>query len=103
MTLARSPALVEVPEGTSINTILADRAARSGDKALIERRETPRGPWVAVRARQFEDEVLAVARGLVARGISPGDRVAIMSRTRYEWTLLDFAIWAAGAVAVPVY
>lgn len=103
MTLATSPALVEVPEGTSINTILADRVARSGDKTLIERRETPGGPWVAVPARQFEDEVLAVARGLVARGISAGDRVAIMSRTRYEWTLLDFAIWAAGAVAVPVY
>ena len=103
MTLATSPALVEVPEGTSINTILADRVARSGDEALIERRAAPDGPWTAVSARQFEDEVLAVARGLAARGIEAGDRVAIMSRTRYEWTLLDFAIWAAGAVAVPVY
>lgn len=103
MTLVTSPALVEVPEGTSINTILADRVARSGDEALIERRDSPDGPWIKVSARQFEDEVLAVARGLVARGIGAGDRVAIMSRTRYEWTLLDFAIWAAGAVAVPVY
>ncbi|WP_036969265.1 AMP-dependent synthetase/ligase [Promicromonospora kroppenstedtii] len=103
MTLATSPALVEVPAGTSINTILADRVARSGDEALIERRETPDGPWIKVSASQFEDEVLAVARGLVARGIEVGDRVAIMSRTRYEWTLLDFAIWAAGAVPVPVY
>ncbi|GAA4705062.1 long-chain acyl-CoA synthetase [Promicromonospora umidemergens] len=103
MTLATSPALVEVPESTSINTILADRVARSGDEALIERRDTPDSTWTAVSARQFEDEVLAVARGLVARGIEAGDRVAIMSRTRYEWTLLDFAIWAAGAVAVPVY
>jgi long-chain acyl-CoA synthetase len=103
MTLATSPALVEVPESTSINTILADRVARSGDEALIERRDTPDGAWTVVSARQFEDEVLAVARGLVARGIEAGDRVAIMSRTRYEWTLLDFAIWAAGAVAVPVY
>jgi long-chain acyl-CoA synthetase len=103
MTLATSPALVEVPESTSINTILADRVARSADEALIERRDTPDGAWTVVSARQFEDEVLAVARGLVARGIEAGDRVAIMSRTRYEWTLLDFAIWAAGAVAVPVY
>jgi long-chain acyl-CoA synthetase len=103
MTLASSPAVVEVPESTSINTILADRVARSGDEALIERRDTPDGPWIKVSARQFEDEVLAVARGLVACGIGSGDRVAIMSRTRYEWTLLDFAIWAAGAVAVPVY
>ena len=103
MTLVSSPALVEVPESTSINTILTDRVARSGDEALIERRDTPDGPWTTVTARQFEDEVLAVARGLVARGIEAGDRVAIMSRTRYEWTLIDFAIWAAGAVAVPVY
>ncbi|MEV0894147.1 AMP-dependent synthetase/ligase [Promicromonospora sp. NPDC050262] len=103
MTLATSPAWVEVPAGTSINTILADRVARSGDEALIERRDAPDGPWIKVSASQFEDEVLAVARGLVARGIKTGDRVAIMSRTRYEWTLLDFAIWAAGAVAVPVY
>ncbi|MCP2263752.1 AMP-dependent synthetase/ligase [Promicromonospora thailandica] len=103
MTLVSSPALVEVPEGTSINTILADRVARTGDETLIERRDSADGPWIEVSARRFEDEVLAVARGLVARGIEPGDRVAIMSRTRYEWTLLDFSIWAAGAVAVPVY
>jgi long-chain acyl-CoA synthetase len=103
MTFVSSPALVVVPVGTSINTILTDRVARSGDEALIERRDAPDGPWITVSARQFEDEVLAVARGLVARGIEAGDRVAIMSRTRYEWTLLDFAIWAAGAVAVPVY
>ena len=103
MTLVTSPALVQVPERTSINTILADRVARSGDEALIERRDTPGGPWTSVSANQFEDEVLAVARGLAARGIEAGDRVAIMSRTRYEWTLLDFAIWAAGAVAVPIY
>lgn len=103
MTLVSSPALVQVPEGTSINTILTDRVARSGDEALIERRDTPDGPWITVTARQFEEEVLAVARGLVARGVEAGDRVAIMSRTRYEWTLLDFAIWAAGAVPVPVY
>ena len=54
-------------------------------------------------ARAFADEVTAVAKGLVARGVEPGDRVAIMSRTRYEWTVVDFAVWAAGAVGVPVY
>ncbi|RGC68015.1 Long-chain-fatty-acid--CoA ligase FadD15 [Micromonospora sp. MW-13] len=56
-----------------------------------------------VTCRQFRDEVVAVARGLVAAGVSPGDRVALMSRTRYEWTLFDYAIWAAGAVTVPIY
>ncbi|WP_405099115.1 AMP-dependent synthetase/ligase [Micromonospora sp. NBC_01412] len=56
-----------------------------------------------VTCRQFRDEVVAVARGLVAAGVSPGDRVALMSRTRYEWTLFDYAIWATGAVTVPIY
>jgi long-chain acyl-CoA synthetase len=59
--------------------------------------------WQPVTTRQFRDEVVAVARGLIAAGIEPGDRVALMSRTRYEWTLLDYAIWAAGGVTVPVY
>ena len=53
--------------------------------------------------REFRDEVIAVARGLIAAGIQPGARVALMSRTRYEWTLLDYAIWAAGGVTVPIY
>ena len=54
-------------------------------------------------ARAFDAAVVAAAKGLVARGVQPGDRVGIMSRTRYEWTLLDFAIWAAGAVPIPLY
>ena len=59
--------------------------------------------WDGVTAAAFHDEVRAVAKGLVAAGIEPGDRVALMSKTRYEWTLLDYAIWFAGAVTVPVY
>src|SRR5262249_59972439 len=47
--------------------------------------------------------VVAVAKGLIAAGIEPGDRVTLMSHTRYEWTLIDYAIWTAGAVPVPVY
>ena len=54
-------------------------------------------------ASQFSAEVIAVAKGLIAAGIEPGDRVALMSHTRYEWTLIDYAIWTAGAVTVPVY
>ncbi|GAB3173414.1 AMP-dependent synthetase/ligase [Myceligenerans halotolerans] len=103
MTVVSTPVLVDVPEGTSINTILRDRVSRAGGETLIERRDTPDGPWIPVSAAAFEADVLAVARGLIAHGIGPGDRVGIMSRTRYEWTLLDFAIWAAGAVPVPVY
>lgn len=54
-------------------------------------------------AGEFRDEVLALAKGLLAQGIRFGDRVAIMSRTRYEWTLFDFALWTIGAQVVPVY
>lgn len=61
------------------------------------------GAWVDVTAKDFADEVTAVAKGLAAAGIEQGDRVALMSKTRYEWTLLDYAIWAAGAVTVPIY
>jgi long-chain acyl-CoA synthetase len=56
-----------------------------------------------VTSAEFRDEVLALAKGLLARGIRFGDRVAIMSRTRYEWTLFDFALWTIGAQVVPVY
>ena len=54
-------------------------------------------------AAEFRDEVLALAKGLLAQGVRFGDRVAIMSRTRYEWTLFDFALWTIGAQSVPVY
>ncbi|MFJ2560441.1 MULTISPECIES: AMP-dependent synthetase/ligase [unclassified Streptomyces] len=59
--------------------------------------------WQDITATAFADEVLAVAKGLIAEGLRPGDRLAIMSRTTYEWTLLDFAAWAAGLVTVPIY
>lgn len=59
--------------------------------------------WVDVTTTEFLTQVRAVAKGLMSCGVEPGDRVAIMSRTRYEWTLSDFAIWTAGAVTVPIY
>ncbi|WP_346768352.1 long-chain fatty acid--CoA ligase [Streptomyces sp. R301] len=66
-------------------------------------RRTPNGEWEDVSCARFRDEVLALAKGLVAHGVRFGDRVAIMSRTRYEWTLFDFALWTLGAQPVPVY
>lgn len=59
--------------------------------------------WQPVSARTLEAEVRAVAKGLIAAGIKSGDRVGLLSRTRYEWTIMDFAIWFAGGVVVPVY
>ncbi|MFJ4013143.1 AMP-dependent synthetase/ligase [Streptomyces sp. NPDC090026] len=61
------------------------------------------GAWRDVTSARFRDEVLALAKGLLAQGVRFGDRVALMSRTRYEWTLFDFALWTVGAQPVPVY
>jgi long-chain acyl-CoA synthetase len=61
------------------------------------------GGWRPVTAAEFRDEVVDVAKGLVSKGVRPGDRVGLMARTRYEWTLVDYAIWSAGAVTVPIY
>lgn len=66
-------------------------------------RKSADGRWQDVTSAAFRDEVLALAKGLLAQGVRFGDRVAIMSRTRYEWTLFDFALWAVGAQPVPVY
>ena len=85
---------------------LADLPGRNAAESPSETafsRKTPSGGWTHLTWTQFADDVAAVAKGLVAEGVQQGDRVALMSRTRYEWTLLDFAAWAAGAVVVPIY
>ena len=85
---------------------LADLPARNAVEAGGETafsRKTPSGGWTHVTWAQFAADVTAVAKGLVAAGVHPGDRIALMSRTRYEWTLVDFAAWSAGAVVVPIY
>ncbi len=78
-------------------------AAEAPDAVLFARRTPGSDEWVDVTAAEFLDQVRRVAKGLVAAGVGAGDRVAIVSRTRYEWTLFDYAIWFAGAVSVPVY
>jgi len=107
------PALVDVPAAASLADVVFTRAASDPHAVVIRRldRDAPGGPgreggpniWRDVTAGQFRDEVTALAKGLIAAGVQPGDRVALMSRTRYEWTLVDYAIWAAGAVTVPIY
>lgn len=59
--------------------------------------------WTTITAAEFRDQVRSVAKGLIADGLQPGDRIAILSRTRYEWTVADYAIWYAGCVTVPIY
>lgn len=95
------PPLVEPTTEGSLADLPARNAARNPANVLFARKAGER--WVDVTAREFHDDVRRLAKGLVAAGVQPGDRVAIMSKTRYEWTLADFAIWTAGGVAVPIY
>ncbi|MFJ3665273.1 AMP-dependent synthetase/ligase [Streptomyces sp. NPDC090106] len=97
---ARTAPLAPPPTG-SVADIPFTNAAEAPDAVVLRRK---RGTaWQPVTAAVFAREVTAVAKGLTAAGLEPGGRVAVMSRTRYEWTVLDFAIWAAGGQVVPVY
>jgi len=86
---------------SNVADIVYDNAASRPDHVAIRRRTGD--AWQDVTARAFADEVSAAAKGLIAAGIQPGDRVAVMSKTRYEWTLFDFALLTVGAVVVPIY
>ncbi|MGA4954634.1 AMP-dependent synthetase/ligase [Streptomyces lavendulocolor] len=79
-----------------------EHALEDPDRVALGRKDA-NGRWTDVTAAEFRDEVLALAKGLLADGVRFGDRVAIMARTRYEWTLFDFALWTVGAQSVPVY
>ncbi|WP_327366935.1 AMP-dependent synthetase/ligase [Streptomyces sp. NBC_01217] len=95
------PALYEVPSDGNLTDLIRRNAAQHPDVAVMSRKVA--GVWTDVDATRFLAEVRAAAKGLIAAGVEAGDRVALISRTRYEWVLLDFAIWSAGAVTVPVY
>lgn len=97
-----TPPLVTVDPERNLNDLLAKRVSASPTGTLMER-QSASGEWVKISAQQFNEEVESAAKGLIASGINAGDRVGIMSRTSYEWSLLDWAIWAAGAVSVPLY
>jgi long-chain acyl-CoA synthetase len=96
------PALAEVPASANLADVVGRRAAEQ-PRAVMLRRKDDAGAWQDVTAEQFSGEVRALARGLIAAGVAPGDRVALMSHTRYEWTLIDYALWSVGAVVVPIY
>ncbi|MGW1786839.1 AMP-binding protein, partial [Streptomyces sp. NPDC002143] len=80
-----------------------ETAARTPDLPVLSRRPAGSADWAEVTAGELRDEVVDLAKGFVACGIKPGHRVAIMARTRYEWTVLCHALWAVGAEVVPVY
>lgn len=102
MTEFETPAIVAADPDANTTDLLVDRLAASPDGVLFSL-PTADGGWSPVTTREFYDQVIALAKGLVAAGIQPGDKIGLMCKTRYEWTLIDFATWFAGAVLVPVY
>ncbi len=96
------PPLVVVPPETNITDLVLRQAAKPSNPALFSRLDSA-GAWRDISAKDFLADVSALAKGLIASGVGAGDRVGIMSRTRYEWALVDFAIWFAGGVSVPIY
>ena len=97
-----NPPLALAPPVGGLADVVYEHAQEDPLRVALGRKDEA-GQWRDVTAGEFRDEVLALAKGLLARGIRFGDRVAIMSRTRYEWTLFDYALWTIGAQVVPVY
>ncbi len=97
-----TPLTVEIPSVGNLTDDVVRNATEAPEAAALSR-PGPGGAWIDVSARAFWREVCDVAKGLLAAGVEPGDRVALISKTRYEWTLLDYAIWFAGAATVPIY
>ncbi|MGH3751208.1 MAG: AMP-dependent synthetase/ligase [Pseudonocardiaceae bacterium] len=95
------PATTTVADEENLTDAVWANAERFASSVSFRRRVD--GGWVDVTARDFAKQVTSVAKGLIASGIERGDRIALLSKTRYEWTLLDYAIWAAGGSTVPIY
>jgi long-chain acyl-CoA synthetase len=96
-----TPILVPAPTTGNLTDLVADRAKFEPQRVTVSR--ALGDGWQKLTAKEIEEEVRATAKGLIASGVQVGDRIAIMSRTRYEWTILDFAIWYAGGCVVPIY
>ncbi len=96
------PVMVETSPDTNITDLLLRQANKTNVGSLFSTKDAE-GQWQDISATDFLKDVRRIAGGLLSSGVQTGDRVAIMARTRYEWSLVDFAIWFAGAVSVPVY
>ncbi|GHB40568.1 long-chain acyl-CoA synthetase [Streptomyces viridiviolaceus] len=101
--LALAPPAAALLTGGLADSVF-ETATRSPALPVLARRSGPDSSvWEEVTAVEFRDQVVDVAKGLIASGISPGERVAILARTRYEWTVLSYALWTVGAEVVPIY
>ncbi|MGW1541420.1 AMP-dependent synthetase/ligase [Streptomyces sp. NPDC002309] len=96
------PPSASAPPVGGLADVVFEHARRDPTHIALGRKDDA-GRWRDVTSAEFRDEVLALAKGLLSEGVRFGDRVAVMSRTRYEWTLFDFALWTIGAQVVPVY
>lgn len=96
------PQIVTSKPSDNVTDLLEERVRISPNHVLFSRQK-PDGSWWDVSAAEFRQDVISLAKGLIAAGIKPGQAVGIMSRTRYEWSQIDFALWYAGAVSVPIY
>lgn len=97
-----TPLVVQPDPDANITDLLIERVAATPDDALFALPATD-GGWTDITAAEFQAQVIALAKGFVAAGVKPGDKIGFMCRVRYEWTLVDFAIAYAGAILVPVY
>lgn len=97
-----SPLRIHSPENSNITDLLLRHANSAANPALFSV-PAANGDWQDITASQFAADVSAIARGFIASGIEQGSRIGLMARTRYEWTLVDFAIWYAGCITVPIY
>ncbi|MCZ4499591.1 MAG: AMP-dependent synthetase and ligase [Marmoricola sp.] len=96
-----TPLQVPVPSAGNLTDDVVSNGVEHPEAVVFARRTGD--SWSDVTAAEFLAQVRAVAKGLIAAGVEQGDRVALLSRTRYEWTLFDYAIWFAGAATVPIY
>ncbi|WP_300676372.1 long-chain fatty acid--CoA ligase [Nocardioides sp.] len=97
-----SPLTIDLPVSGNLTDDIVRNAAEAPSAVVFSRRGADRS-WGDVTSAEFLAEVIAVAKGLIAAGVEAGDRVSLFSKTRYEWTLMDYAIWFAGAITVPIY
>jgi long-chain acyl-CoA synthetase len=95
------PANFQLPQDANLTDAVFGNASDYPDNVSFARLVD--GEWQPVTSKHFAEEVKALAAGLIAAGVQAGERVGLMSATRYEWTLIDYAIWTAGAVTVPIY
>lgn len=101
MNITETPLLVPLTPESNITSLLEERVQATPHQVLFA---TPQGDgWKDITATEFREQVVGLAKGFIAQGIAPGDRVAFMCKTSYEWSLVDFALFYAGAVMVPIY